>query len=449
MVQYAYDTTGKINQAQDAISLLGGRNPHVFYIADGYRGERVDPTGGDYAVDSMAAGNVAINTLQVLTPGQTPVPAPGFAARVQHNVDELGNVTTSYKDGRGRTLGHLYPESDQDLFFYDANDNVLELRKQARSGTPEAATDIVISATYEPVWNKLASVTDALGNTTTLAYYAAHTTGASLMQTATRPKPSGASQPPVYTFTYNGFGQPLASTDPTGVQVLNAYDTTSQSPTNLLVSTTVDPGAGHINSTTNFINDALGNPIAVEDPNYSPTNKTTTNYVYDGDRRKLFEIQPAIATDPLHHRPSVKHTYDPAGRETETDKGFGIAADGSDFSTEETDVIAYDAVGNKVEVTTPANIIQIAYDGMNRATCTALRMDATKYGSLPSDACALTTAWAHHNPGPDQPRRSTTPRAKKCSSSAASASPRPRASPRPCRRTTRPTSTARTANKSR
>ncbi len=40
----------------------------------------------------------------------------------------------------------------------------------AKAGSGLANT--VVSATYEPTWNHLASITDALNHTTTFAYYA-------------------------------------------------------------------------------------------------------------------------------------------------------------------------------------------------------------------------------------------------------------------------------------
>jgi hypothetical protein len=85
-------------------------------------------------------------------------------------------------DGRHRVATRTFPESDQEVFAYDAN--VTALANWPKPGSPLAPT--TVTASYEPTWNHLATVTDALGNTTSFAYYASGS-GASLMQTATRP----------------------------------------------------------------------------------------------------------------------------------------------------------------------------------------------------------------------------------------------------------------------
>jgi YD repeat-containing protein len=112
-----------------------------------------------------------------------------------------------------------FPETDQEVFVYDGSDNVTSLTQVAKTGSGLANT--VVSATYEPTWNHLASITDALNHTTTFAYYASGN-GASLMRTATRPSLGAVS--PVYTFTYNAIGLPTQSVDPAGVTTGHGYD---------------------------------------------------------------------------------------------------------------------------------------------------------------------------------------------------------------------------------
>ena len=51
-LEYDWDTLKRVEQAYDADALqLGTRGPYEFYIANGIRGERQDPTGASYAVE--------------------------------------------------------------------------------------------------------------------------------------------------------------------------------------------------------------------------------------------------------------------------------------------------------------------------------------------------------------------------------------------------------------
>lgn len=77
------------------------------------------------------------------------------------NIDEINRGRSTW-DGRHRVLTRTFPEIDQEVFAYDANDNVSSLMNWPKSGSPLFPT--TITATYEPTWNHLASITDALPN---------------------------------------------------------------------------------------------------------------------------------------------------------------------------------------------------------------------------------------------------------------------------------------------
>jgi YD repeat-containing protein len=389
-LQYAYNTVGQISTASDPIAIRTPtlRNPHRFFIAEGYRGERQDPTGAFYAAESMQAGNV---TLPVIQSDGTVLNKTGGAASLSRNIDELGRVVTTYRDGRGHTLAHVYPEGDQDLFAYDANDNVVQLTKRAKPGSfqPDGSTpwpDITVKATWETTWNKLASITDAKGATTTLSYFSAGaTTGsASMLQQAQRPAVGGVT--PTYAFTYDSFGRPARVTDPDGVAIASDYDST----THFLKHLIVDPD--HLASTTTFGTDTVGNVTSMTD-----SRGFVSNAVYDADRRKVWEIGPADPNSVTPtHRPTVRHSYDANGREYQVDKGFSTAFDSNgaptDFSSLDMASTAYDAADNKVFIKTQTGRTQVSYDGMNRVVCAAQRMNAgVADGALPSDACQITS----------------------------------------------------------
>jgi hypothetical protein len=216
-LQYAYDTVGHISTASDAIAIRTptARSPHSFLIAEGYRGERQDPTGGVYAVEAMPAGGV---TLPIIQSNGTVSSVTGATAALSRNIDEVGRTVTTYRDGRGHTLAHIYPEGDQDLFAYDAKDNVIQVTKRAKPGSlqPDNATpwpDITVKATWDAAWNKLATITDAKGAVTTLTYnpITAAVGSRSMMQKAERPAVNGVV--PTYAFTYDAFGRVARATD--------------------------------------------------------------------------------------------------------------------------------------------------------------------------------------------------------------------------------------------
>ena len=80
------------------------------------------------------------------------------------NIDEIGRETDSAWDGRHRVVGRTFPEGDAEQFAYDSLDNVLSLTQLPKPSSGLANT--TVSASYDPTWNHLASITDALSNTT-------------------------------------------------------------------------------------------------------------------------------------------------------------------------------------------------------------------------------------------------------------------------------------------
>jgi YD repeat-containing protein len=287
-----------------------------------------------------------------------------------------------------------FPETDQERFAYDGSDNVTALTQVAKTGS--GLTNTVVSATYEPTWNHLASITDALNHTTTFAYYASGA-GASLMQKATRPSLGGVS--PVYSFTYNAIGLPTRSVDPAGVTTGHGYDSYGN-----LTSTTEGAAGGTgpvwgtthwgspaqwgtpaLNLTTTFTPDGWGNITATTDPLSHVSNQT-----YDFDRRKILSIDPDPGTGV---RTATNSVYDANGRTIEVDKGTTNAS-GSTFTALETTLTAFDPNGNKTQVSvlngpsgsSPLTVTQMSYDPLNRVICTAERENAAVFTSLPG-AC--------------------------------------------------------------
>ena len=380
-LQYGYDTRGVVETAYDANGLQlpanAGLPPYTWYLALTGRGERDDPDSGAYTVFYDTDGDAV------------------------RNIDEIGREVDSTWDGRHRVLTRAFPETDSEVFAYDLNDNVTALVNYPKSGSP--LTPTTVTATYEPTWNHLASITDALGNTTRFAYYASGN-GASLMQTATRPVTGGFA--PVYSFTYNAIGLPTQTVDPAAVTTTHAYDSYGNltSTTEGAVGGTTPVwgtaawsstgstkwGTAALNLTTTFTPDSWGNITAATTPLGHVSNTT-----FDLDRRKLLEIEPNPGTGV---RTASNTSYDGNGRVIEVDKGTTNSSGGS-FTSLETITTAFDPNGNKTQVSVlngplgsaALTVTQMIYDPLNRPTCTAERNNAAVFGSLPASPCTQST----------------------------------------------------------
>ena len=357
-LQYAYDSRGIVKQAWDATALqTGSRGPYSWYIAEGGRGEHDDPAGGAYTVYYNVDGDAV------------------------RYIDEIGRETDATYDGRHRVLSRTYPETDQDQFTYDLNDNVTGLTKVAKTGS--GLSNISVSVTYDPTWNKLASVTDALGNTTNFSYNASGS-GASLLYQALRPDVGGVR--PTFTYAYNSIGLPTSEVDPTGVTTTHTYDSYGN-----LTSTTAGAAAvgsyPALNLTTNYTPDTIGNVVTVLDP---LSHASTTQF--DAMRRKTGDQtrNGGAAATPLERS---QYVYDGNGRMIQDERASALDGSGNATAWAIT-TTTYTPTGKKAQVTDPfGNITQTSYDPDDRTLCTVIRLTSTP----PTDACTLGTAGPYGN----------------------------------------------------
>lgn len=256
--EYDYDTLGRVNQVKDANALrFGGRLPYVFYLADGTRGERIDPLSQSYIVGYDSYGHPS------------------------RYLDELAHKTDAVVDSRGRPMQYVYPEGDCEIFGYDNQNNTISHKRVDRVSNcePNAGSTHVLSASavYDQTWNKPTSVTNARGFTTTLDYFgipggACPTgNGTSLLCKATRPTITEGT--PIYNFAYDSKGKLTDVTGPTGIVTHSVYDANENR-----TSTVLDYGTGHLNLTTAFGYDPQGDVSSTTDPR---GNVTTSLYELD------------------------------------------------------------------------------------------------------------------------------------------------------------------------
>ncbi|GAA0570625.1 RHS repeat-associated core domain-containing protein [Rhizomicrobium electricum] len=370
VLEFTYDSRGLVKEAKDANAWqLQSHGPHKWYIAEGARGEHVDPVGGSYTVYFDTDGNA-----------------------VRH-IDELGRETASVYDGRHRVVSRTFPEHDTDKFGYDNFDNVTSLTKYPKSCWPNldnCTGQISISAGYNTIWNKLDHIVDALGNRTDFTYYDAGV-GSSMLHTVQRPAVDNSR--PIYSFEYNPLGLLAKEVDPVGVTTIHGYDS-SGNRTSTTVGTTAVGSHPALNLTSAFGYDTVGNLVYVDGPRTDVDD--TSYFTYDAVRRRVFEISPDPDDVGPHPRPAQKTIYDARGRVIEVQRGATSSVSGEGFEMDSKVVTTYDPSGNAIAKKTydRAGVVldfaQMSYDADNRVVCTAIRMNSGAFASAPDDACSIT-----------------------------------------------------------
>jgi RHS repeat-associated protein len=142
-------------------------------------------------------------------------------------------------------------------------------------------------------------------------------------------------------------------------------------------------------------------------------------YRYDPSGRITGEIRPAPDDAGVLHYLATRNTIDTRGLTTRVERGellgwppsdtTPLPANWSGFTITETTDYLYDAMGRKRKESTTAGsavrtVTQFSYDAIGRLQCSAIRLSAANFGSLPASACTLGAAG---NDGPDRITRYT------------------------------------------
>lgn len=341
--------------------------------------------------------------------------------------DENGHVTT-FDESEGYfealPVKTTFPEGNGDQYTYDLRANLIAIRHFAKPGSGLADQNITIERgennnsvdCVQPAYcNKPVLIRDARGYVTK---YAWNTTTGVLLSADTGLQGPDASPScalaggscPETTFTYtslsayyyNAAGQMAAGAPIYMLTSKSTCEITTTCTTDVPVITTFGYGPTGVGNnlrlrtqaisknsashSTSYAYDSAGNRTQIDGPRTDVSD--VTNFTFDSDRRLTDEI---FADATATHR-----TYTAEGYLGTMARGTNVAGV---FTPFETTTNGYDTGGNLVQTTDPAGVTQYSYNGANRLTCTARRMNSAVYGSLPSSACTLSTQGSY---GPDR-----------------------------------------------
>jgi len=301
-----YNSLGKVDTQTD------GKGNIWHYYFSGYRAEEINPLGNAPVWYFNKQGDTILE------------------------INASGHGINYIIDGHNRLVQKIFSEGNSIEYEYDENHNPVKkkINPKPASGEPP----IIKSYTYEPVFNRLETSIDPLGNTTTFIY----DSNGNLTQ-INQPETDG--NIPQTNFSYNTRGQVETRTDAEG----RTIDYTCDGTTGDLLSITIDKTG--LNLTTQMTYDSVGNMLSKTDPNGQ-----TTTFQYDNMRR----LKQTTAPAPFNY--ITKYEYDANGNMTK----FQRQTDDPESPWQTTD-ITYTITGKKETVNDPENhIITYQYDQAER-----------------------------------------------------------------------------------
>lgn len=404
--------------ASDTTSISYGTNGRVSSIIHDSKTKIYSWTVGSTTTVSTSTSAGETSSVTSTTTAQQPTSA----------TNGTSNTTSFTYDANGRKTRETYPEGDYVNWTYDARGNVTLTRWVAKPGS--GLTDIVTTASFPATCTNTATcnlptyTVDERGNRTDYTY-ASH----GRLTRVQLPAPTVGGTRPEVNYSYTAlFPQArdssgnlvtsstaeykltqttacaTAATCPgtaNETKITYAYNT----PNLLVTAVTAASGNGGVSAVTAYTYDSADNLKTIDGP-LAGTADTTTVF-YDANNRRRGVIGPDPDGAGTRQRLAERYTFDAESRVTKVERGWASAA--SDAALDAMTVseyvdLAYDAKGNLASRTlksgtTAYSLTQFGYDADNRLLCTALRMNPAVYGSLPGDACTLSTAGSF---GPDR-----------------------------------------------
>lgn len=254
------------------------------------------------------------------------------------SMDRRGEVSTTAYDAHRRVVLVTQPEGNAEAYTYDSRHNRLTATRKPKPGA-SPPPDIVTSATWHANFNVPLTETDGEGHTTTYTYNA--TTG--LLESITQPNPGTGA--PVTTFTWNGLGQRLTRTDPTGIVLRYTYDGENYLDT-------VTNAYGTLNLTTSLDYDAAGNVTSLTDP------RGKVHSAEWNRRRQITEW-----TAPTSTGAQTQWSYDDDGLVSSIRQATGLSSPNQWAET----TVTYEPTARVRSVTDPdGRTTRFNYDALNR-----------------------------------------------------------------------------------
>ncbi|MYS21865.1 RHS repeat-associated core domain-containing protein [Streptomyces sp. DvalAA-14] len=305
---YAYDAAGQVYQETD---------PPITDRVTGASHQAVSTTVYD------ADGDVTSQTVADATGGD----APRTETQTYDQYDQVltdsdankaagqpnGNTTTYTYDHSGNKMSEVTSSGTTTQYTYDDDGHLLTqgILYTGDPVNPQPAKLLVESSrAYDPA-GRLASITDAMGNTTAYTY-----TDNGLTAKVTKTSADGTGSSVLTANTFDAAGNELSETTDNGATVTNyAVDAASRT-----TSTTVDPTGVNRTTTLSYTPDDL---VATETDSDATGSRTTTANTYDAAGDQLTE---SISGDSSGH-PSGWWKLNQTGGNTVTDSsGTGNTA---------------------------------------------------------------------------------------------------------------------------